>query len=63
MALWWMSNLRDTPLQLTEDTSTSGRQFVFPPETKTVWIDVGVNKETDFYAGVEQGRFALCPGL
>jgi hypothetical protein len=48
MALWWMSNLRDTPLQLTEDTSTSGRQFVFPPETKTVWIDVGVNKETDF---------------
>ncbi len=55
MALWWMSNLRDTPLQMTEDASiTGGRQLVFPPETTTVWIDVGVNRETDFLPNLDK---------
>ena len=51
MALWWMSNLRDTPLRLTNNDDSGGearKVFVFPPETKKVWVDVGVNRETDF---------------
>jgi hypothetical protein len=49
--LWWMSNLRDTTLRMTdspEPASSEPRQFIFPPETKKVWVDVGVNQRTDF---------------
>lgn len=68
MGLWWMSNLRATPLRMTEEDTAAmtgsgsggggggsmGRQLAFPPETKTVWIDVGVHRETDFIPDLDQ---------
>ena len=41
---WWVASLKDTPLSL----SSSHRKLVFPETTKRVWVDVGVNKESDF---------------
>ena len=64
MALWWMSNLRDTPLQMTDDSTVTGlRQLVFPPETTAVWIDVGVNVKSDFIINLDRDKSLFVLGF
>jgi Methyltransferase FkbM domain len=57
MDFWWMASLRANPesaLALDFDATAPIRLLKFPPETKRVWIDVGVNKMSDFLVNLDE---------
>lgn len=47
---WWMASLKKTALKMTFDT----RKLEFPESTKRVWVDVGVNKKSDFITNLDE---------
>ncbi len=82
MDFWWMSAIKHTMLALAppnknkhEDNhqENSPRALVFPNDTKRLWIDVGVHKESDFMGNLKNEsdlfligfepsqKWSLCP--
>jgi Methyltransferase FkbM domain len=53
MDFWWMSALRSNPQARVALGFDAPRSLEFPPETRRVWIDVGVNKKSDFVVNLD----------
>ena len=51
---WWMASLKKTALKMKFDT----RKLEFPESTKRVWIDVGVNKISDFIKNLNEKEYS-----
>jgi Methyltransferase FkbM domain len=50
---WWMASLHANPTSTVSLGFEAPRLLQFPVETKQVWIDVGVNKKSDFILNMD----------